>query len=394
MAAPVSVTIVGGGIAGLATAVGLKSLGHQVRVIEKRKALDTLAQGLTLQPASVKALKRVSPSLLATVERMGQPAGDISIHSSIRNANVGKLSQDEIVASYGAPFITVPRQDFYSALVKEVGTENIVLGTQFKEYFEDIKLGTCRAVCIGGKEFTSDLLVGAEGAYSLVSEMIPLYYENRYRGTTCWSGIASGVNIEELTGATGIAFGPKRASGIMPMKDGKAYWWVSYGTWFGPEFDPNGDHKNLLRDLFKDYQHGPIQALIERTETINCQDIYDKNPYQTPIGRGRATLVGDAAHLTAPTFAFGADQAIEDAASLTHHLGQATGYGRNVQHALRAYEASRWLKPRQLSKFSRVANNVFHAQTPINQYLAAYAAPLVFPIVKYRYLDDAFATNL
>jgi len=173
MAVPVRATIVGGGIAGLTTGVALKRIGYQVRVIEKRKALDTLPQGLTLQPAAVKALDRVSPQLKESVMKMGQTSGDISLFSSLRNSAVGKLRQSEIVDQYGAPFITVPRQEFYQALVSELGSENIVLGKQFKEYFEDVKQGTCRAVCIGGTDYTSDIIIGAEGAYSLVSEMIP-----------------------------------------------------------------------------------------------------------------------------------------------------------------------------------------------------------------------------
>lgn len=173
MAAPVSATIVGGGIAGLTTGVALKRIGYQVRVIEKRKALDTIAQGLTLQPAAVHALGRVSPKLKEATLKMGQKSGDISLFSSVRNTTIGTLVQSEIEETYGAPFITVPRQEFYAELVKELGAENVELGTQFKEYFEDIKLGTCRAVCIGGKEFSSDIIIGAEGAYSLISEMIP-----------------------------------------------------------------------------------------------------------------------------------------------------------------------------------------------------------------------------
>lgn len=173
MAAPVRATIVGAGIAGLTTGVALKRIGYQVRVIEKRKTLDTLAQGLTLQPAAIHALERVSPQLKEATLKMGQKSGDISLFSSLRNTTIGKLVESEIEETYGAPFITVPRQEFYQTLVKELGAENIVLGKQFKEYFEDLKLGQCRAVCIGGSEYTSDIIIGAEGAYSMISEMIP-----------------------------------------------------------------------------------------------------------------------------------------------------------------------------------------------------------------------------
>lgn len=218
-------------------------------------------------------------------------------------------------------------------------------------------------------------------------------YENRYRGTTTWAGIATGVSAEEVAGSAGIGFGGQKASGIMPMSNGRVYWWASYGTWYGPEFDPNGDHKAVLRELFKDYNHGPLLSLIEKTDKITIQDIYDKTPYPAAIGRGRATLVGDAAHQAAPTFASGADQAIEDAASLAIHLGK-KDFGPNVAHLLREYEEARWFKPRAISRFARTANNIFHAQKPINQHLTAYAAQAFFPIFKYRYLDDALQSNL
>jgi 2-polyprenyl-6-methoxyphenol hydroxylase-like FAD-dependent oxidoreductase len=179
MASPVRATIVGGGIAGLATGVALKRIGYQVRVIEKRKVLETLPQGLTLQPAAVNALERISPSLKESVLKMGQKSGDISLFSSVRGSTIGKLEQDELVEAYGAPFITVPRQEFYATLVKELGVENIELGKQFKEYFEDRKSGQCRAICIGGSEFMSDIIIGAEGAYSMISEMIPRTFHPR-----------------------------------------------------------------------------------------------------------------------------------------------------------------------------------------------------------------------
>lgn len=173
MANQVRATIVGGGIAGLATGVALKRIGYNVRVIEKKKVLDTVPQGLTLQPAAIKALSRVSPALTEKLAKMGQSSGDISLFSSLRNSTIGKLSQQEIIDQYNVPFITVPRQEFYAALVKEFGSDNIVLGKQFKEYFEDRKTGEVTAVCIGGTEYTSDLIIGAEGAYSMISEMIP-----------------------------------------------------------------------------------------------------------------------------------------------------------------------------------------------------------------------------
>lgn len=173
MTEAIRATIVGGGIAGLSTAAALKKIGYSVCVLEKKKTLETLAQGLTLQPSAIKALDYISPSLKASVLKMGFASGDISLHSAIRNKTIGLLKEDFIVEKYDSPFITVPRQEFYSKLVEEVGLENIKLGKQFKEYFEDRTINKVRAVCIGGHEEFSDIIIGAEGAYSMISEMIP-----------------------------------------------------------------------------------------------------------------------------------------------------------------------------------------------------------------------------
>src|SRR5262249_53383280 len=63
--------------------------------------------------------------------------------------------------------------------------------------------------------------------------------------------------------------------------------------------------------------HEPITALLEATDdsAVLRNDVYDLDPLPR-WGRGRVTLLGDAAHPCAPTLGQGACQAIEDAVVL------------------------------------------------------------------------------
>jgi len=61
-------------------------------------------------------------------------------------------------------------------------------------------------------------------------------------------------------------------------------------------------------------------------------------PYAGPWGKGRVTLVGDAAHAMHPTSGQGFAQAAEDA----HALAVAVRDGGVSAEALRAFEESRW----------------------------------------------------
>ena len=95
-----------------------------------------------------------------------------------------------------------------------------------------------------------------------------------------------------------------------------------------------------MQDLFRGWHH-PIPALIEATKPTDIlrNDARDRPPLRT-WGRGRVTLLGDAAHPITPNVGQGACMAIEDAACLAKLLPGAP----EVAGAFRAYEAKR--KPR------------------------------------------------
>ncbi|MBV9038152.1 MAG: FAD-dependent monooxygenase, partial [Acidobacteriaceae bacterium] len=82
----------------------------------------------------------------------------------------------------------------------------------------------------------------------------------------------------------------------------------------------------------------PIREIVAGTPegSIVQNDIIDRPPLSW-WGRGRVTLLGDAAHPTTPNFGQGACQALEDAVVLADCLRQQ----QSVEAALRDYERRR-----------------------------------------------------
>ena len=66
------VIVVGGGIAGLSTAIGLRRSGHEVIVLERAPSIDPIGAGLTLFANAMRALDRLG--VRAAVEAQGARA--------------------------------------------------------------------------------------------------------------------------------------------------------------------------------------------------------------------------------------------------------------------------------------------------------------------------------
>ena len=111
--------IVGGGIAGLATALGLARIGKSSHILEKSPAFDEVGAGLQLGPNAVRALQwlgawdAVAPHCVAPTE----------IH--VRDGISGNILQRIPLGAnfekrFGAPYRVVHRADLQNGLLESV----------------------------------------------------------------------------------------------------------------------------------------------------------------------------------------------------------------------------------------------------------------------------------
>ena len=106
-----------------------------------------------------------------------------------------------------------------------------------------------------------------------------------------------------------------------------------------------------MRDALRGWD-ADLQRVLSAARSTLRLPLFDRPPLTYP-GRGRLTLLGDAAHPMLPFFAQGASQAIEDAWMLACCL---RGVARSaLPAALRRYEANR--RARVADVQSRSARN-------------------------------------
>ncbi|GAA3946014.1 FAD-dependent monooxygenase [Microbacterium soli] len=340
------IAVIGAGVGGLVFAAGTQADGHEVTVFERRRSSDPAGAGLTLFGNAFAALdilglgdavRDVSSSTIATM-RAGQrtpsgawlttlPPSAVASMRSIHRAQLHRALIDQL-----AP--TTVRTG-RTATVPSDGSPRVAAGGEFEEF---------------------DLVVAADGIRSRTRTGLGLDTGLRYAGCTAWRGItAEPVDIREEAGET---WGRGRIFGVVPLRDGRIYWFATANAPAGTRFED--EHGTVLR-LFEDW-HDPIPACVRATPAgaVIRHDLHDLAEPLPSFVRGRTALLGDAAHAMTPNLGQGAGQAIEDAATLAVLL-RGCGEG-GLDTALADYSRLRRQRTRAIARRSRMAGRVAQAE--------------------------------
>lgn len=333
------VVIAGAGIGGLTTALTLHARAIPATVIEGARELRPLGVGINLLPHAVRELfalglgeqlstLAVAPTSLAYFDTRGrelfrEPRG--------------------IAGGYEFPQYSVHRGDLQLLLLDAVrqrlGAGAVRTGSRVTGFLDD---GDAVRVQLGDDELAGAALVGADGIHSAVrARLHPGGDELRWSGVRMWRGAAPGEPY--LDGHT---------MAIVKADDGTEL--VIYRIGAGlinwvllvPEAQP-GPLPGTARwnqrceaDQVMAYLDGwnldwlDVADLVGRTADPLEYPMVDRDPLPW-WGRGRVTLLGDAAHPMYPVGANGGSQAILDARAL------ADGLAAHPETGLRVYEEHR-----------------------------------------------------
>lgn len=318
--------IIGGGIGGLATAIALKQIGLTVEVYERVALLREVGAGLSLWANAMKALSYLGLAQAIRALALPETAGGIR---TTRGELLMSTTNAQLAAKFGEVSVMVHRAELHDLLRHALGQE-LHLGMECVAVIEEDQ--GIRVRFRNGAEATGDLVIGADGLHSQVRAGLHGQQPPRYAGYTAWRGV---VPFDHQRLQPGETWGRGARFGQIPMQGGRVYWFATLNAPAG-QHSPDGEKAELLR-IFGDW-HNPIRALIEATpeDAILRNDIQDRPPLKQ-WGRGRITLLGDAAHPMTPNLGQGACQAVEDAVVLAKQV-QATA---DIPTALRAYEAAR-----------------------------------------------------
>jgi 2-polyprenyl-6-methoxyphenol hydroxylase-like FAD-dependent oxidoreductase len=325
--------IIGGGIGGLSTALALRRVGIQADVFEQAAELREVGAGLSIWANAIRALEQFG--VAQRVRSLGSSIDRFEVRTRA-GRTLSSLSFAALERRLGVPVgVIVHRADLLRELAAGLDRGHIRCGARCVSI--ESSADGVRARFADGQEASADFLVGADGLHSVVRAHLHGSAKPRYAGYTCWRGVA---HLEVRDPPPGLSFetwGPGARFSVHRCGPGRLIWYATRNVSEGG-VDSAAGRKADVQALFRNW-HAPIPEVIEATPgpEILRNDIVDRLPMAN-WGRGRVTLLGDAAHPTTPNLGQGACQAIEDAVCLAATLAKA----RDVEPALRHYEQGRY----------------------------------------------------
>ncbi|WP_138734183.1 FAD-dependent oxidoreductase [Modestobacter excelsi] len=317
-----SVLVVGGGLAGSATAVHLAAAGVAVDLIEIKPDVAALGSGITLQGNALRELRslgvwdQVSAAGYAfdvTGIRAPDPAG--SIVAEIPDAKTGG---PDLPAAMG-----MPRPELARILLdraSQVGVK-VRFGTTFTELAQDDSAdgeGGVDVTFSDGSTGRYDVVVGADGVRSWTRRALGINLETRSVGMGIWR--AFGPRPASVTRTDLFYGGPSFIAGYCPTGADSLYAYIVEPAQDRSGLSPD-EQLATMKQLSRAY-HGPwdeIRETLTDPSRVNYT-WFETHVLEEPWNRGRVVLIGDAAHTCPPTIAQGGAMALEDAVVLAELL--------------------------------------------------------------------------
>ncbi|WP_273687271.1 FAD-dependent urate hydroxylase HpxO [Ketogulonicigenium vulgare] len=326
--------IIGAGMGGLCAGIALQRIGHEVAVYERVREIRPVGAALSLWSNGVKCLNFLG--LEAQVRALGGQMDSMAYVEGHSGRTMTAFDLAPVYETAGQRAYPVARAELQNMLMDACGRENITLGAELVEVWEDETQVHARFA--NGSVASGDYLIGADGAHSLVrSYVLGEKLPRDYSGYVNFNGlVAIDPAIAPADRWTTFVADGKRAS-VMPVADGRFYFFFDVPGPAGQTVE-RADFKDTLRQHFADFA-APVQRLIDaiEPERTNRVEIFDITPFHTWT-RGRVALLGDAAHNTSPDIGQGGCMAMEDAVVLGIAL-QVNTLG--VQDALIRYQNRR-----------------------------------------------------
>jgi salicylate hydroxylase len=353
------VLIAGGGIGGLAAALGLARKGFRATVLERAPALGEIGAGIQLGPNAFHAFDYLGVGDAARA--MAVYVDKLRLMDAVTAEDVCAIDLGErFRARFGNPYAVVHRGDLHGVFLRACESDPLIelrTGCAVTGYDQDGS--TVTAKLFSGEAVAGSLLIGADGLWSRVRQQVVGDGQPRVTGHTTYRSVIPTERMPEdlRWNAATLWAGPKCHIIHYPLSGWKVFNLVV--TYHNDAPEPVAGKPVPEEEVLEGFRHvhSRAQDIIRHGTDWKLWVLCDRDPVERWVD-GRVALLGDAAHPALQYMAQGACMAMEDAVCLSHEMAARPG---DPEAALEAYRRQRVLRTARIQLMSRaVGDHIYH----------------------------------
>lgn len=367
------VLVVGAGPTGLALALWLTKLGVKIRIVDKAVKEGTTSRALAVQARTLELYRQLD--LADAVIKAGHRVPAVNLW--VKGEPAARIPFAEIGSGLTPyPFLHIFPQDQHERLLLDrlgdLGVE-VERRTELIRFSDDGSNVIARLRHENGEEAEcgASYIAGCDGAHSTVRETLGSGFPG---GTYRHLFYVADVQADgpAINGELHVDLDEADFVGVFPLAgQGRA-------RLIGTVRDERADRAETL--TFNDVSDRAIGHLKVRVAQVNWFSTYHVHHRVTDhFRRGRAFLVGDAAHIHSPAGGQGMNTGIGDAINLAWKLAAVLA-GRAPEELLDSYEAERICFARRLVATTDRVFTFATAQGRFADIVRTRVAPILFPV--------------
>ena len=353
------ILIAGGGIGGLATALGLAQKGFGTIVLERAPALGEIGAGIQLGPNAFHAFDTLGIGDQA--RKMAVFVDELRLMDAMTGEVIATVPLDEPFRKrFKNPYAVIHRGDLHAVFLNACRASPLVdlrTGSEVTGYEQDGS--DVRAVLKSGEKVSGAGLIGADGLFSKIRAQLVGDGAPRVTGHTSYRSVIPAADMPEdlRWNAAALWAGPKCHLVHYPLSGGKSFNLVI--TCHNDAMEPVAGKPVGHNEVMRGFEHIAARAkqIIKHGQDWKLWVLCDRDPILNWTD-GRVTLLGDAAHPTLQYMAQGACMAMEDGVCLSHEVDNAKG---DLAIAFEEYRRKRVHRTARIQIQSRlIGDHIYH----------------------------------
>ncbi|KAK3304865.1 uncharacterized protein B0T15DRAFT_437576 [Chaetomium strumarium] len=384
------VAVVGGGIVGVVTALGLLHREMQVTVYERAAQINEIGAGIAFTGVARECLQRLNPRLLEILSEVGRrsPRETIRYWDGFHPRTKEAAEREESSLLFEVPegdlaFWACLRSHLLLGMAAQLPEGTVQFGKQLVNYVDVQGSDRVALAFADGSTAEADVVIGCDGIHSATRKLLlgadhpatkPSYSHKKFfRAIVPFPGAVAALGPDKAHDYC-IHLGPDAHMISFPVNNAAMYNiflaihdpddWLDPHAMVAPS--TRAEASAALRDW------GPHVAEIVNLlpEQLPKYGVFDMAENPAPAyACGRVCIAGDAAHASSPFHGAGAGMGVEDALVLAELLAQVQNLPvavrlRALPAALEAFSAVRRERSQWLVQSSRDMGDILQWRYP------------------------------